>query len=104
MDAGTSVSLPKFQTKDQSFALLQTSWASSIDPLLSSPLVNGLFLKNVVLINGVTTINHLLGRMQQGWMITDVSGAATVFRSQPLNDKTLVLTSNATVTVIIYVF
>lgn len=56
------------------------------------------------MINGVTTINHKLGQVQQGWFIIDINGAATVYRSQPFNDKTLVLTSNAAVTVNIGVF
>ena len=64
----------------------------------------GVYLEGVNLINGVTQIDSKLGRMMQGWMITDINGAATIYRSQPLNSKTLTLTSNAAVTVNLYVF
>jgi hypothetical protein len=64
----------------------------------------GVYLEGVNLINGVTQINSKLDRIMQGWMITDINGAATIYRSQPLNSKTLTLTSNAAVTVNLYVF
>lgn len=83
---------------------MQSVWKSQLDPLLANVMLKGLQLSNIPLINGVNTINHLLSRKQQGWFITDVDGAATIFRSQPLNDKTLTLTSNAAVNVNIWVF
>lgn len=83
---------------------MQTRWASIINPFLANPILSVQTLQAVSLINGVTTINHKLGQVQQGWFIIDINGAATVYRSQPFNDKTLVLTSNAAVTVNIGVF
>lgn len=83
---------------------LQTKWASQLNPLLANPLNNVVILQNVRLISGVTAVNHLLGRMQQGWFLTDVQGVATIYRSSPFNDKTLLLTSSAAVTVNIGVF
>lgn len=84
--------------------LLQTSWANSINPILINPLSDGIFLRNVPLINGVNVINHLLARKQQGWLITDQDALASLYRSQPFNDKTLTLTSNAVVNVNLYCF
>lgn len=94
------MTLPQKLTLDQ----MQNRWASLIEPTLSNPLVQGNILKGISLINGVTVINHLLSRMQQGWMIVDINAAATIYRSQPLNDKTLTLTSNASCVVNLYVF
>lgn len=93
-----------FNTDDKNFSLMQTSWASAINPVLSSPLNNGLLLKGVPLATGVTVINHKLGRLLQGWQICDVNGAATIYRSAAKNDLTLTLTSSAAVTVDIFVF
>lgn len=98
------MSLPIFQSPSREMSLMQTEWASRLDPLIESPLSQGNFLKNVSLANGVTVINHLLSRKQQGWFIIDVNGAATVYRSQPFNALTLTLTSNAAVVVSLYVF
>jgi hypothetical protein len=84
--------------------LMQTRWASILNPFIKNPLNDVQIIENVQLKNGATTINHLLGRMQQGWFIVDINGAATIYRSQPLNTKTLTLTSNAAVMVNIGVF
>jgi hypothetical protein len=84
--------------------LMQQRWKSLLDPILGNP-VNGVsILPNVKLNNGVTVINHKLGQVQQGWFLTDIQGAATIYRSAAFNDLTLTLTSNAAVTVNIGVF
>lgn len=96
--------LAQYQTSDQALTLMQNSWAAQLNPVISNVLVRGLLLTNVALINGATVINHLLSRTQQGWMIVDQNGAAQIYRSAPLNNKTLTLTSNAAVTVSLWVF
>lgn len=98
------MALPVFKSPDRDFMLMQTNWASQLNPALANPLNSANILKGVNLINGVTVINHLLGRMMQGWFITDINGAATVYRSAPMNATTLTLTSSAQVTVNIGVF
>lgn len=98
------MSLPYFQTDSKDFSLMQTNWAALINPVLANPLSKGLLLFNLSLLNGTTTINHMLGRLMQGWIISDIQGVASIYRSQPFNDKTLTLTSNAAVKVNLYVF
>lgn len=83
---------------------MQTQWASELTPILKNPLNNVSILSNVNLKSGNNVINHLLGKKQQGWFLTDVQGAATIYRSEAFNDKTLTLISNANVTVNIGVF
>jgi len=84
--------------------LMQTKWSAILNPLLQNPLNSINILKNISLSNGSTVINHGLGRQQQGWFISDIQGAATIYRSAPFNALTLTLTSNAAVTVDIGVF
>lgn len=96
--------LPLIQTSLRDLSLLSTRWKSILDPLLSNPISSSNILKSVPLINGVNVINHGLGRALQGWVITDVTAAAVVFRSAPLNSLTLTLTSNASTVVDILVF
>lgn len=84
--------------------LMQTQWAALLNPLLKSPLSSVVFLADVVLISGVTVVNHKLGRTMQGWFITDRNGPASVYRSSPMNGATLTLTSSAAVTVNLAVF
>ena len=83
--------------------LARRQWAAQLNPVLADPFFPSI-ISNVSLINGTTVINHKLGRMMQGWFITDINGAATIYRSKPLNNLTLTLTSNAAVTVSIGVF
>jgi acetyltransferase-like isoleucine patch superfamily enzyme len=85
-------------------SLQTTRWKAILDPILQNPLNNVSILKNVKLVNGVNVINHKLGRVQQGWFITDIDAAATIYRSENFNDKTLTLTSSADCTISLGVF
>lgn len=96
--------LPIFQSPSREMNMMQTQWASQINPVLNLPLLQGIILPDVELSNGVTVINHLLQRKLQGWFVVDINGSAEIFRSQPKNDLTLTLTSNAAVTVSLFVF
>lgn len=83
---------------------MQTKWKSILDIIIRNPINAVSILPNVSLNNGVTVINHKLGKTQQGWFITDIQGAATIYRSAAFNSLTLTLTSSAAVTVNIGVF
>jgi hypothetical protein len=96
--------LPIQKDPSTGLMLMQNKWSSIINPLLSNPLNSALILKNVVLKSGDNVINHLLSRKQQGWFLTDIQGAATIYRSASFNDTTLTLNSSAPVTVNIGVF
>lgn len=87
-----------------SLDLLQTKWKSILDPFLAKPTNSMNVLSNVNLLAGNNVINHLLGRKMQGWEILDIDGAATIYRSAPLNATTLTLNSSAGVTVSLGVF
>lgn len=79
-------------------------WATTLNTLLANPINSAHILENIVLKSGANTINHGLGHEMNGWFLTDIQGAATIYRSSPLNDLNLTLTSNAPVTVSIGVF
>lgn len=96
--------LPLFKSEDQTLMLLQSRWKSIIDPLLSTPYLNGLVIRDVELQIGTNAVNHLLGRVQQGWVITDVNGGAQIYRSKAFNDKALWLVSDAAVTINLWVY
>lgn len=101
------MSLPIFQTDDKDISLLQTGWATQLNPVISNPLVNGQLLKNVSLSTGSNTINHKLGRKLQGWVLTRLRGSASLFDTQDSNANpalTLLITSSSNVSVDIYVF
>jgi len=84
--------------------LAQTRWASEINPVIGFAPNQGILLKNIELINGVTVINHRLSRQMQGWVLMDIDGPASIHRSQPLNASTLTLTSNSACTIALWVF
>lgn len=98
--ADGDMQLPLLKT----FELLQTRWKSLIDPVLANPTTNMSILKNVVLVSGNNQIPHLLGQMQQGWLILDTNAAQTVFRYKPFNSTYLYLNAAGAVTVSIGVF
>lgn len=94
------MALPQGLTLDAT----QNQWASQLNPILANPLNSIQVLKNVALKSGTNVINHKLGRQLQGWVLTDIQGVATIYRSAPMNDKTLTLVASANVTCNIGVF
>lgn len=87
--------------------MMQVQWAQQLNPLISNELVQGLLLQQVPLVNGVTVVNHRLGRKLVGWMVVGIDGAATIYDSQATNQTpqlTLVLNSNAAVNCNLWVF
>lgn len=98
------MNLPIIKDDNTPFQLMQSKWSSQINPVLSNPIMNGSKLDNITLTTGVNVINHKLSKLMQGWFITDITGAVTVFRSQPFNDKTLVLTASGGCTISLWVF
>lgn len=84
--------------------LMQTRWASEIEPVINLPPNQGVLLKNIQLANGVTVINHRLSKQMQGYIITDQDAAASIHRSKPLNASTLTLTSNAACNISLWCF
>ncbi len=97
-------SLALFKSGNQSFDLFQTRLKSELDPILANLLVQGSLLPNISLLAGDNVINHKLARNQIGWVITDMSAGVTIYRSQPLNNRTLVLNASAPVTISLWVF
>lgn len=96
--------LPKILNQDSVMQLMQTKWKSILDPLIAQPLNSSNILLNVALSTGDNVVNHLLDRKMQGWFLTDINAASTVYRNAPLNNQTLTLNSSADCVVNILVF
>jgi hypothetical protein len=98
------MALNLFKSPDQTLMLMQKQWTSQLNPLLAVSLTKGSLLSDIKLINGATTFNHYLGKQMSGWAVVDINGQALIYRSQPLNSQTLTLTSDAAVTVSLWIF
>lgn len=101
------MNLPIFLTQIKDLSLMQTKWASILNPLLSNVSVQNGILKNVALGNGTTVVNHLLGRKLIGWRLIRIRSSAQIYDTQDSNltpEITLVLVSNAAVVVDLEVF
>lgn len=79
-------------------------WAAELNPIVLNPLNSVSIIQNVSLTAGVNVVNHKLGNKMQGWLIVDIQGPASVYRTGSFNDKTLILTSSAAVVVSLGVF
>lgn len=96
--------LPLFPTGNPQLTLWQTQWKSQLDPVLANALVNGISLGTIALVTGNNVIPHKLGRMMQGWILTDQDAGVTIYRSNPLNTSTLVLNASAPVNISLWVY
>lgn len=85
-------------------AQMENTWATVIDPVLSFPPNQGLILTGIKLIAGINVINHKLGRLLQGYVITDQDAQSSIYKSQPFNKLTLTLTSTGACTIRLWVF
>ena len=80
-------------------------WASKLNPILANLLVQGSQVLGIVLVaNTPQTFNHFLGKNQTGFIVTDQSAAASVYRTQAFNDSTLTLEASANVTINLWVY
>jgi hypothetical protein len=85
----------------------QTKWAATLNPIVSNPLVSGLILSDIKVTTGANTINHLLGRDLQGYIVILNSAAITYYDSQATNQRpqlTLILNASGDATISLYVF
>lgn len=100
--------LPIFVSDSKDLNMLQTRWASELNPIIASPISGSLLLKGVEISSGANTINHKLGRKLQGWVVCGMHGAyAQIYDNQQTNlmpDKTLLLQSSGATTIDLVVF
>lgn len=93
----------KVKTTDRELTQVQDNVSNSFGPLLKLPIVDGVLLTGIHLVTGSNQFAHTLDRQPRGWCISDVTGAATVYRTD-WSDKTIKLTSSADVTIGLWVF
>lgn len=86
---------------------MQTTWAAQINPVISRPQNNSVIIKSVSLSSGDNVIPHTLNRALQGWRITRIRAAATIYDKQDTNTNptaNLVLNASAAVVIDLEVF
>lgn len=95
------------QTSDRTINQLQQNILASVNPIIANPLSSGILLQKIELKTGLNTVNHKLDRPLTGWMITRQRGPAAIYDKQDTNNTpavTLLLVSDANVSVDLYVF
>jgi len=82
-----------------------TTWKQQLDPVIANPIIQGRAITGVILNAGKeVNIPTGLGRMQQGWIITDQLVNCYVKRTQPFTNNLLTLESSADTTISIWVY
>lgn len=85
--------------------LANNLWAQSLNTVMLNPLLQGKIITAISLL--ATTplvINHGLGRTLVGWLLTDNTANAVVWRTSPINSQTITLEASATTTISLWVF
>lgn len=98
------MALPIFKSDIQELMLMETKWASQLNPILGFAPNTGFLLSSIPIVTGANVINHKLARKMQGWIISDIDASVTLYRSAAFNDKTLTLTSSGDATINLWVF
>lgn len=96
--------LPQFQSDMQPLQLMQSRWATILNPIINNPVTDPTILTGIALQAGDNVINHRLGKLPQGWLISDLNAAAVIYRNAPFNDRTLTLNSSvaAVINLVVY--
>lgn len=97
------MSFARVQSTNRELNQMQSNIAAAFLPLQNNPICYGVFLNDVNLASGSTTIQTGLGRPIQGYLITSIDGAATIYNAA-FDGPNLTLTSSAAVTVNLYIF
>lgn len=99
------MALLNYQGGDLPFQLMQSTWSAQLNPILAMPILGGNQIDNITISSGsAAVINHLLGKVQQGWIIVDQTAPARIARIAPFNGKTLTLSSDAAVTISLWMY
>ena len=93
----------KFRTKDIDLSRVQDRVDDAITPILTNPLIGGIFIEVSFPSAGTVDITHRLGRQPLGWVITDITAAASIHRVS-WDSKTLTLESSAVTSIKLYLF
>lgn len=104
MALGKSISVPSVADTNTDRAL--NTIVDAVNELRFAPVVNSVLVPGVVIASGTTvTVNHGLGRSYRGRIVVAQSAEATIWDGVSATpDLTLLLTSNADVTVSLLVF
>lgn len=101
-------SFKKVSLQDPNGNKLQDNLDDFFRPVINSPIIDGILLKNISLTNGVTNkIDHKLGRTLRGWKVVRQRASAIIWDTQDTNanpSTTLNLNCSAAVVVDLWVF
>lgn len=100
-----NVSIAKVYSQDSTINQLQNNIVLGVSQLqnqINSAPNNGIFV-TTTLKAGVNTINHNLGAVPQGFIVTDIDAASTIYRIAYAK-ATITLNASAPVNTIIYLF
>lgn len=103
----SAVKFFKTVTKDSDLNNVQDNLVNALNPVFNTPTLNGNLLQSVPLVTGPNVIEHKLGRKLLGWQITRQRSLANIYDGQDLNPlptRTLILVTDADVTIDLYTF
>ena len=100
-------SIARVQTSSREFNQFQSQVISSVQPVLSNPIVNGRLIESLSVSSGSNIIDHGLGRELLGWIVVRNNANVTFYDTQASNAnpaRTLLLTASGNATISLYVF
>lgn len=69
---------------------IQDNISYALDPIIGSPIINGVLLKNVVLKAGLNIVDHKLGRVPQGWIVVSPQANESMWSSGQTGSSLLI--------------
>lgn len=88
---------------DLAVARVQEAARDSLQRVIDGGLLKGRLVQNVTIGTSATQVSHGLGRKPVGWFVVDNTVSCDLYRTA-WDDRTITLTSSASVTISIWVF
>ena len=95
----------KVQSQDRVLNQIQNNIQDALTPLFNNPVIGaGGNIVTQTLAVGSNTVNHGLGRIQQGWVPVDQNAVANFYRTGSFGPSSMIIVSSAIVTASFYCF
>jgi hypothetical protein len=84
--------------------ILMPKWKSQLDPVIAGSIASGVQVSHVSLSNTPTVVPHTLGQVPKGWVVSDLSDNAVVYRASPMTSSSVTLVATAPCVVSLWIY
>lgn len=94
----------KLATSNADLSRVQQNVEDVFKQILTSPILDGVLIENVIVGTSATAISHTLERLPRGYIVVSADKAATIYRTTWTPTTVSLVSSAATTTLSLWIF